>query len=30
MRIERYEPTQDRYEFKTLFERIEQSAENGH
>jgi pilus assembly protein CpaF len=30
MRIERYEPAQDRYEFKTLFERTERPAEGGH
>jgi len=28
-RIEHYEPGQDRYEFKTLFERTERSAEDG-
>jgi pilus assembly protein CpaF len=30
MRIEHYEPGQDRYEFKTLFERTERPSENGH
>jgi pilus assembly protein CpaF len=30
MRIERYESSQDRYEFKTLFERTERSAKDGH
>ena len=29
MRIERYEPTQDRYEFKALFERTDRSSTDG-
>jgi pilus assembly protein CpaF len=29
MRIEHYEPSQDRYEFKTLFERTERPTEDG-
>lgn len=30
MRIEHYEPSQDRYQFRTLFERAERPAEDGH
>jgi pilus assembly protein CpaF len=30
MRIERYEPSQDRYEFRTLFARAERLTEDGH
>lgn len=30
MRVERYEPGQDRYEFRTLFARVERRTEDGH